>query len=182
MMRVHVSNGNPAMLALVSHFYQLVIMQRAPQDFPASGFLLLLVAAVHLVTGFFGHLAASGEWLYALLRSLLGLALVLAGSALLLALFGRTRRWLQTAIALVGGEALIGIASLPFVVVVTQGISNIFLELSLLMFLVWQIAFVGHVWRHALQTHMLVAVLLAVGLIVGYAWIEIQLLPFPGDA
>lgn len=178
-MRVHVSNGNPAMLVLVRHFYQLLTMQRAPQDFPASGFLLALVVAAYTVAGFLAHLAMAGEWLYALLRSILGVSLVLAGSGLLLTMFGRTSRWLQTAIALVGGEAFIGFASLPFVFVVTQGISNIFLELSLLMFLVWQIAFVGNVWRHALQTNMLVGILLAVGLIVGYASIEITLLPFP---
>lgn len=100
----------------------------------------------------------------------------------MLAIFGKRTRWLQTSIALVGGEALIGAMSLPFLFVVTQGISNIFLELSLLLFLVWNIAFIGHVWRHALETSMFIGIVLALGLIVWYAWIEIQLLPFPGDA
>ncbi|MDX1442481.1 MAG: hypothetical protein R3270_01755 [Gammaproteobacteria bacterium] len=170
------------MFALVQHFYQLLVMQRQPQDFPASGFLLVLVAAMHVGLGFLGHLAASGLPLYSLGRSSLGLVLVLAGSWLMLAIFGKRTRWLQTSIALVGGEALIGAMSLPFLFVVTQGISNIFLELSLLLFLVWNIAFIGHVWRHALETSMFIGIVLALGLIVWYAWIEIQLLPFPGDA
>lgn len=182
MMRVHVDDGKPAMLALVRHFYQLLILQRRPQDFPASPFLLGLVLAAYLLMGFLNNLSVSDEMTYSLLRSLLAAGLVITGTFVVLAFSGQPHRWLQASIALLGGEAMIGFMSLPFLYIVTLGINNIFLESSLLLFLVWQIAFAGHVWRHALDTNMLFGVAIAFGLIVGYSWIKISLLPFPGDA
>jgi hypothetical protein len=182
MMRVRIGHGKSAMFALVRHFYQLLLLQRAPQDFPASAFLLVLVLLLDLLAGFMINWAASGELLYALLRTMLACGLILGGSFILLSLFGHKVRWLQTSIALLGGDALLMLMAAPFFLVVTFGISNVFLEMSLLLFLVWQVAFVGHVWRHALDTNMLLGIVIALGLIVWYAYIEIQLLPFPSTA
>lgn len=181
-MRVHVAYSKPGMFELTRSFYQLLILQRAPQDFPASRFLLAIVLVAYLSMGVINNWLASEVLVYALLRSLLAVALVLAGSYLLLLGFRRQSRWMQTCIALLGGEALIGYIRLPFLFVVVNGINNIFLEISLLLFLVWLIAFIGHVWKHALDSNLLVGILIALGLVIWYSYIKIWMLPFPGGA
>lgn len=93
-------------------FVDIALHRRGPQDLPASQLLLGLVLAVYLVLGLAVlQLGASfGEAANVLLLDTL---FYFAAIYLVLRLFDRSRRFLHTATALIGTDALLNAFALP---------------------------------------------------------------------
>lgn len=123
-------------------FLDIVLWRRGPQDLPASG-LLLAVAVVAYVAVSILQLAliedSASSWLFFLVIDPLLLA---AWVWLLLRLYARSERFLQTASAVFGTGAVLGLALyLPLQMIVmaigaepTSGIAQVFALLVLVTF------------------------------------------------
>lgn len=171
--------ASPRMLALFSRFLDLTLMRLPPQTFPASRFLLGLVAGVFALVAFASNLVLSGDALYSLGRTVLSVVTLTGAAALILAASGRVARWQQTATSLLGGETVIGAFLLPVLLVRAGGIDNVFIVISLLLFIVWELIFLAHVYRNALDTGMIGGVLVAIAYVIASTLFEQAILPFP---
>ncbi|HEX7047723.1 MAG TPA: hypothetical protein VF275_09165 [Gammaproteobacteria bacterium] len=167
------------MIALFVRYLDLVLMRLPPQAFPASRFLfgvtLLAFAIVMLVSNFI----LSGDWVYSLVRAVLSVFNLCAGAALILVIAKRSARWQQTATALLGGETVIALIVLPVLLARTMGMENVFLLMSLLLFLAWELVFLAHVYRNALGTGMGTGLLIAVIYVISSVYIKQLVMPFP---
>ncbi len=98
------------MLQFLKVFVDIVLWRRGPQDLPASALLLGLAGAAYVVVSIM-QLAWLDEppaaWLVFVVLDPL---LLTGGTWLLLRLFGRRERFLQTATAVLGTGALLGAA------------------------------------------------------------------------
>ncbi len=131
-------------------------MRRGPQDIPASRFLFIftligyvLMSLLHL------ELRAVDSWQENLLLSVLDIVLLLLLFYVLLAVFRRSSRYLQTITALLGVNLLVTALQLPLYVwrhLIDAGPDVMTLpDMALLVLLVWFLAIVAHVMRHALE-------------------------------
>jgi len=101
-------------------FLDIVLWRRGPQDLPASGLLVVITLAAYVLVGAV-QLAlldeAAATWLVFLVADP---ALLTASVWLLLRLYGHTERFQQTASAVLGTGALLGLALyLPLQILVT---------------------------------------------------------------
>jgi hypothetical protein len=169
------------MFALFNRFLDLVLMRLPPQAFPASRFLFGVTFVAYLLVSLGGNYVLSADAGYSMARAALSVFNLCAGAALILAIARRKARWQQTVIALFGGESVIGLILLPVLLTSAAGIENIFMLLSMLLFLAWELVFIAHVYRNALETGMGAGVLTAVLYVVASSVIKQQLAPFPAN-
>lgn len=154
------------MWSLLLVFVDIALHRRGPDELPASGFLLGLLIALYLVMGFvslwaLGVLDAANTQLV-LIDSVFFLAYVFV----VLRLFGRDRRFLQTTIALLGTEVLVNIAGLPLALW-ARGISAPPDELSMPMLLrlilvLWWIDIASFILSRALSRPYFVGALFVI--------------------
>lgn len=170
------------MLALVRSFHDLLLMRLPPQAFPASSALFLLTLAAFFVVAFLHHLVVGAGLPQALLRAIISVANVCAGSAVILYIAGRPARWLQTVTALFGGTALLGVMLLPVVGAWMMGMQNILIMISLLLFSVWELVFFAHVYRNALDVGMGAGLAVALIYLLSSMFLKEILVPLPGGA
>lgn len=169
------------MLALVRSYYELLLMRLPPQAFPASAALFLIALAAFFVVAFLHHWIFAATHL-ALARAALSVANICAGSAIILFMARRSPRWLQTATALLGGAALLGLMLLPVTAVWMIGMRNIFVSLSLLAFGIWELVFFAHVYRNALDTGMGAGLAVALIYLLCSMYIKQVFVPLPVGA
>jgi hypothetical protein len=155
---------------LIKSFVDLALLRIAPQDLPASPFLLQLLLALHALIGAL-HFMQGNDALTALIAGLSGTAVLAALTATLLYLNGLRQRLVQTLTALAGVDVVIGVLSLPL-----SGWLRRAAEASaqqppatgdgaatilLLGLLLWNLGAAGHVLRHALSAPLAMGVVLA---------------------
>lgn len=168
------------MLLLVRYFLDLVLLKLPPQAFPASRLLFAITLTGFAGTRFLDWYLATQDLLFSLLRTGLSLINLSAGTAVILLLWQRLPRWQQTMTAFMGGEAVLTLIVLPLMMVYAMGISNIFITLSFLSFMLWELIFFAHVWRHALDRGMGAGMLVALAYTLASSYIKQLLLPVPG--
>lgn len=95
-------------------FVDIALHRRGPEDLPASRFLLGLVLAASLAIGL-AALQVNSTVPRAAAMLLLDAALFLTSLWLVLKLFGKSRRFLQTATAMIGTDALLNLIALPLI-------------------------------------------------------------------
>ncbi len=98
------------MLHFLKAFLDIVLWQRGPQDLPASRLLLWLTAAAYVAVSILQLTLLEEPVAAWLVFVVLDPVLLTAGVYLLLKLFGKTDRFLQTAIAVLGTGAVLGLA------------------------------------------------------------------------
>ena len=157
------------------------MLRLPPQAFPASRFLLGLTATMFTLTLLAGNFVLVEDLSYALGRALLSVFNVGVAAALVLAMARRGHRWQQTVTALFGGETVIGLLLLPVLAVNAAGIENIFILLSVLLFLVWELVFIGFVYRNALDSGMGAGIAIAIVYVTVSSLVKQQLVPFPAS-
>lgn len=152
-------------------FWDIARLRASPADLPASVVLLGLVLVLNLLLSvFYLQMIAEGEP-YARLLFSIAFGLLLCWSVL--RLWQREARFLQTAIAIYGTDALLTIVMLPIAVLLKQALaqdpataSTQFLFLIWLSVLVWSLVILGHILRSALELPLLGGVSLALALFV----------------
>ena len=169
------------MYATLKPFLELCLLNRGPQDLPASAALLLLTTL-----GYFAVGAAVAWPVYepaiAVATAGFDVLLLFGVTAGLLAWRGHRGRWLQTTTALAGSGFLMGLIALPIVFSVYRAIlTQSDATFSVLVYWVlvgWIIAIYGHVCTQALSLR---SRWLGLGVALGYfvlSWVSMQLV-FP---
>lgn len=145
-----------ALFTLLKAFWGLCVFRLAPQDLPPSAALLALTATLNPVLSLCIN-RLTMPLPAALVDALLELAVVGGLSATLLVAFARAGRIRQTLTALMGSGALLGLIVLTALLILPP--LPHWLQIAIV---VWNLAVIGHILRHALDTGFIVAFFLAV--------------------
>ena len=154
------------MIDLLKTFVDIALWRKGPQHLPALVLLLLLVAGLDGVLTLILTRALDPAEKHLPLRIVFEVALSLGWLWLLLALFRRPERFVQTATAIFGVSLLLT----PLMYGVQAMLSGIAdsnpllvpLRLGLLTVFVWYLLINANILRAALEVNLLVAVLLTV--------------------
>ncbi len=157
---------------------RICLFRASPQDLPAAGNRLVSVMVITL--GLFimrnGQLGGSVNVLGLSLTQFLLLG---TGLALLLSLFRKPERWLQSATALYGCSALLLIFTMPFIIMTqTAGLASGILSLPQLMVILssfWYFAVIVFILRETLEIGLVFAFVVTVVLELSFALILMSL-------
>ncbi len=158
---------------LFLRFADILLLRRGPQDLPASKYYLVLLILLNLLAGallFAGQDEGNTESLQTLFD--LGLALVMYTTVLYLR--GVQGRVVQTLTAFTGTGLLLTLVLFPISLLLAPGADPLFLSVGRVMFmalLIWSLAVDGHIFRHALDTTMMVGTACAVAVFIARVFI-----------
>lgn len=143
----------PVMI-LLQRFFQICLFKAGPADLPASHWFLKLVCLIYFGIGVLvSHI--DHDWLTSLAASLSDTLLLLAVCGLLLYLRRLHGRFLQTATAMAGTGAIMGLLGLPifwlYRQVEAQGQVTSLVLLLVLILMFWSLFVTAHIFRHALE-------------------------------
>lgn len=131
-------------------FVDICLFKKGPQDVPASRFLMVLALIAYAIVGEL-LLSVEADWWVAGQQVVVEAALLLGYTAAVLYFVGRGSRFLQTATALLATDAII---STPGALVLHWWLANPAVrafQMVLFALMIWHIAVVGHILRHALS-------------------------------
>ena len=153
------------MLQLFRAWLNICLLRTAPQDLPASGYLLGLALSCYLGVSFLVSLR-SYALLPALLMAVLDTGLLVVFVLVLLYLQDKTVRIIQTLSALSGSGAVLGLFVLPLVFFLEPGQTAVQVPLLVSFFWLclfcWSIVVVAHIMRHALSTSFAMGIAVSV--------------------
>ena len=160
------------MLPLIGIWFDICLWRAAPQDLPASGFVLSLSLGCYALVSMLVSLGSYGLAGAAQL-ALLDLGLLVVFVLSLLYLQDKTARIYQTLSALAGTGSLLGAFALPLVWWLQPGQQPeqvpVLLTLFWLLLLVWNLLVMAHIMRHAVSSS------LAVGLGVSLLYVLVSM-------
>ena len=161
-------------------FVEIALHRRGPEDLPASGFLLWLLAVVYGFTSFSAAQIIE-PWPRAAAMVVFDMGLYMAFLWVLLALFGRVPRYCQTVSALLGSGILLTLLSIP--ILMFGGFANYentaptFATLLFFLVIIWSIDIAGFVVSRALPVSYVAGVLIVLGYTFGSASLGRLLFP-----
>ncbi|MCI0734299.1 MAG: hypothetical protein L0Y38_10830 [Methylococcaceae bacterium] len=139
------------MLHIVKVFLDICMFKRGPQDMPASAFFLGIVLLANAAVGLI-ILSMEASFLAAVPQFLVSVILLAGFSWAVLRLSGKAVRFRQTLIALLGADTLISLTALPFLIWISMNEGFGLAYYILLGSMLWSVAVVGHIIRHALSS------------------------------
>lgn len=156
------------MTALIRLFVRVCLFRNGPEDMPYApplvGILLFLWLLVQLLSAALQIGLTLGQMLTV---QLLSMAVLLAGTAVLLAFKNLGRRWTQTAMALVGVDLLLSVIALPLMLLnLLAGQHLPFIDGLYLMLISWQMAVQSFVFHRALNVSPFLGLGLAFGFLI----------------
>lgn len=133
----------------------MCLLKYRPQDVPASRELLLLSVVIYFLLGFL--LAELDENITnPLPAALADTVFLLVFAFVLLLLCRKANRWIQTVTALTGTGVVFGLLLMPVVITLSgpETIAPVQQSLSILLYLVliWFVAVLAHIFRHAMSS------------------------------
>ncbi len=165
-----------AISALFDAFLRICYFRMAPQDLPASGFLLgLSLAAYTLLSLVLGYVQLPLD--RAILASLLYTGMLVAYTFGLLWLRGVPQRLTQTVTALAGVGVVIGLLGLPVVMwlehsVAVRSDDAVLASMLWILLFLWDQLITAHVLRHALSIRFIYGFLLS----IAYTWLVLSVM------
>jgi len=163
------------MLQLIRTWFDICLLRRAPQDLPASGYLLGVSLGCY---GLVSVLVSSQSYSLgvALLLTVVDLGLLVIFAWSLLYLQKKTARLNQTLSALAGTGSLMGVIALPLLLTigpdaVTDSVPTSLSSLWLLL-LFWNLCIMAHIIRHALSSSFAIGF----GISLLYALLNMQVI------
>ena len=153
------------MRILFDLFLDICLFRKGPRDVPASMALLKMCLLAYGASGLL-VLTLSVPVQVALLQILLDMVLLAGLLYLMLILHRHPGRFEQTLTALTGSGTLMGLLALPPMLwIVRQGPqgNSQFPSLLMLALMVWSIAVMAHILRHAFNTSVWIGALYALG-------------------
>lgn len=158
-----------AISTLYLAFFEMCRFRRKPQDLPHSLDLLIVCVVIYTLINFLLGLNTSTAFRAAQASFLETLSVSII-TIIILKLNRHTERWLKTLLAIMGTGSVIGLFALPLFMGLFMLDSGELLQALILMvymvLLIWSIAIMGHILRHALETSMGFGVLFALVYIV----------------
>jgi hypothetical protein len=163
------------MLQLIRAWFDICLLRRAPQELPASNYLLGLAlccyAAVSVLVSAQGY-----DFTRALQLATVDLGLLVVFIWLLLYLQGRQARFNQTLSAMAGTGSIMGLVALPLLLMAGPDTVSGEVPASLvsvwLLLLLWNLFVMAHILRHALSATFLIGF----GFSLLYALISMQVI------
>ena len=149
------------MSALIRLFWDICTFQRGPQDTPYSPFLFGSLLFVKLAFEFATFFIPDGNGttlpVTSIVPYLLADAVISMGVIfLILWTHGHAERTLQTLMATLGADIILGIAQLPFKFLASSagGQTNMLtmFYLGVIVIFLWELGVYSHIFRHALST------------------------------
>lgn len=157
-------------------FFDICRLQKGPQDLPYSQALLLGSIAAYATLGFLMLYIDSG-WFSAVLQVFVGALLLLAFAKIMLKVSRKSERFMQTATALFGTDALISFFALPIIAGMTTGRVSLLAFAAMVALMIWHWLIIGHILRHALSETFSFGLGIAFLYIMASYWIMAQLFP-----
>lgn len=156
--------------ALFRAFLDICLLRRGPQDIPAApallGFTLVLYTSGSLLVA-----RSRLDWVPAVQSAVVESVLMCGLTYVLLRAMGLTARWIQTATAVAGTNFVLAVIALPLLVWLLYArahhLDAMVPALLFLALIIWHIAILSHIFRHALSQGYGVGVLTA----LGYYWV-----------
>ena len=149
-------------MPLLKLLIQICLLRAGPQALPAKPKLLARTLIAYVMVGVIALMPLLGAEL-AFAEALFDTVLMLALLQAALVWRGRKARFLQTATALAGTGALLGLLLLPVLGLADGGAeAEAFASLLWLLLFGWSLAIAGHILREAFETILPVGVLAAV--------------------
>jgi len=151
------------MKKVIDVFWKICLFKLAPQDLPASSYLLLVATLAYGLAGILVGLMSLSPG-QAFIYGVLDIALVGSMTQLLLWIKEMGPRFQQAFTALMGTGAIMGFLALPLVFLQIQAGDQPALlpSVMLLGLVMWSLGIVGHILRHTISAPFFVGVLLAV--------------------
>ena len=152
-------------MILLQRFIQICLFKAGPADIPASHWLLKLVCLIYFVIGMLVSHVDHG-WVPSAVASGADTLLLLLVCWGLLSVKGLAERFIQTASAMAGTGAIMGLIGLPIFVLFRQAESTgqftsvILLLVMVLMF--WSLFITAHIFRFSLEIKPGMAAILTV--------------------
>lgn len=161
----HHLTGYHASMILLKRFFQICLFKAGPADLPTSPWLLKLVCLVYFSVGVMvSHI--DHPWQASFAASLADTLLLLVVCWLVLYLKGLLSRFTQTATAMAGTGAIMGLLGLPVFMLFREfESSGQFTSLILLLVMVllfWSLFITAHIFRMALEIRPGMAAILTV--------------------
>jgi len=165
------------MTYLIQPFWEICLLQKAPQDIPYSrGLFIILLLIGLLVDNLNLNLALPKvEPGYIVLVVSVHTVFFLGSLSALMTVMGYAARIFQTLTALLGTGVIISLLAMPILLAINyitqeQG----YFGLILLLLNIWSLVIMAHILRHALSVSFLLAGLFA----FGYFMLSIKLVDF----
>ncbi len=152
------------MNAIVRTCWDICLLRKGPQVFPRSWHLFAVMLAVYIVVDAVLFFAQGIHGYQVIYETLADCILQVAFLVVLMWLAQKLERFNQTAIALFGTGAIIMMPAIPISLIATQNnLASMQMAATLMIFgiLAWSILVMGHVLRHALDTHLVIGILIA---------------------
>lgn len=157
---------NTLLKQVLSPFWSICMLQKGPQDLPASGLLLAVVILLGIVLNLVNlRIVVPGTELPTLVILVIVYALTFVSSlSVLMWLMHYQQRIIQTLTALFGTGIIISLCVLPFQLMVknTPDEPSIF-SIFILALIVWSLVVTAHILRNALSSDLLIAWALTLG-------------------
>ncbi len=170
------------MYPLAKSFFDLALLRLAPQQLPASGFLLSLVVVLFLLIETFGYHITVANWRVSFIVTIVDIGLMALFAKAVLDLSSHSGRLFKTLVALYGAGCIVQFLSIPFVALFIRSAAAENYRLTnlsffaLLFFAGWQVLVNGHIYRHALNTKLGWGIIIALAFQVMSLLISIPLL------
>jgi hypothetical protein len=158
-------------MPLIKLFWDICWFQKGPQDTPASSFLLMLAMLAYLLVGA-ALTGLEAQWPEGLLQVLLEASMLLGFVWISVVAAGKTNRWLQTSVAMLGTDALISAIAIPLEGILLFNPQADLVYLLMLLLILWHIGVVAHILRHALSQ----TITLGLALAIVYVFFSLQVL------
>ncbi len=149
------------MSTLLNYFLRLIRLKVGPQDLPASSALLAVLVILAVLIGTINGVEFLGGAISSLMLNMLDAALFGALIGITLQLSGKSSRFLQTASALFGLNAIFALALLLLDQLLQTLGSNAGGAILQLAVLIWLQVVSGHVLRHALEIRLGAGIMVA---------------------
>ncbi len=154
------------MYRLLKTFVDICLLERGPQDLPASPFLLgATLSAYGTILVVLASVTLGKSFPVALAHAALDILVLLVLLQLLLRLRDLRQRFVQTAIALSGTSALMTLVAAPvqhwLLRAQKNHVDGSIPFLFLLLLIAWSLVVDGHILRNALSVPLRVGILLA---------------------
>lgn len=154
-----------ALSTISKAFLDICLLKKGPEDLPKSSVLLFLCLFMYTLIDVL-LTVQSRPFEYALMVSLVDVGFLLLATFLILKQHQKLDRWHQTMTALFGTGVILGIFIFPLVFGGVQNqyeawVQQIIVFLFLIM-VIWNVAVLAHIVRHAISTSMGIGIMIAI--------------------
>jgi len=154
-----------ALSTISKAFLDICLLKKGPEDLPKSSVLLFLCLFMYTLIDVL-LTVQSRPFEYALMVSLVDVGFLLLVTSLILKQHQKLDRWHQTMTALFGTGVILGIFIFPLVFGSGQNqyeawVQQMIVFLFLIM-VIWNVAVLAHIVRHAISTSMGIGIMIAI--------------------